>query len=201
MIQKTSDRLDDFAHFPNLSEQTQKIIGVLRENPPPIFIADRAVLVERYIQLRSALERMWPEHVIAYSFKTNYFAAESKVFQELGVWAEVVSGREYEMALRLGYPGNRIIFNGPSKTHEQLRRALQGESQIHLNDYDELDRILEVISNEGIRKTGRTPIGLRVSTNRTGLKPSRFGCSLEDGAARTAVERICASQALQLAGL
>jgi diaminopimelate decarboxylase len=188
-------------HFPDPAECKERIFARLQENPPPVFLVDKAILVQRYFELQKALDRDWPRHVIAYSFKTNYFAAQSKVFQELGAWAEVVSGREYEMAKCLGYRGDQIIFNGLSKTHEQLRRALQCGSHLQINDDDELERLLSVISGEKNRKLERIPIGLRVSTTRTGLKPSRFGCSLEDGTARTTVERICAAEALTLSGL
>jgi diaminopimelate decarboxylase len=148
--------------------------------------------------LDQALTAQWSaDHVIAYSFKTNYAATESNILKEQGAWAEVVSGREYEMARRLGYPGERIIFNGPYKTDGELKRAIAENARIQVNDPDELERLIAIA-----QPSGRIyEIGLRVSSNAPGLGQSRFGCSLEDGTAAAAVERFRQAKHLKLAGL
>jgi diaminopimelate decarboxylase len=182
-----------FSFFPDPQQHKARLADLLRRHPAPVFFGDKAILADRYAALDRALKARWPEHIIAYSFKTNYFAAER--FKELGAWAEVVSGREYELARRLGYSGDRIIFNGPWKSDDQLRRALHDGARIHANDVQELGRLAALAPAEGCE------IALRVNTERTGLRPSRFGCSLDDGTAAEAIGRIADSAKLQLVGL
>jgi len=189
---------DAFIHFPDPEAQQARIIELLRESPAPIFIADKRILVDRYAQLDRALATHWSmDHVIAYSFKANYAAAESNVLKEQGIWAEVVSGMEYAMARRLGFTGDRIIFNGPYKTDEQLQQAVADGARIHVNDADELQRLIVIAQFVG----RPCEIALRVSSTAPGLAQSRFGCSLEDGTAQAMVERIRGEDGLRLIGL
>lgn len=186
-----------YDYYPNPSRHPSCFSQLLRENPTPVFLAERAILEDRYFTLKRVLERCWPDHVIAYSFKTNYLVAQSKLFQELGAWAEVVSGREYQMAKQLGYSGDRIVFNGPYKTDAQLLQALGDHAALNVNDHEELRR-LEVLA---AREEGQHPVGLRVSTTITGMGHSRFGFSMESDEARRAVEKVLSSSRLRLVGL
>ena len=70
-----------------------------------------------------------------------------KIYDSEGSWAEVVSEYEYEMARRLGVPGNKILFNGPYKPKEALARAAEEGAHIHLDHFDELYQ-LEQIAKE-----------------------------------------------------
>ena len=103
------------------------------------------------------LERLWGPSAIAYSFKTNYAVAESRVLQEEGAWAEVVSGREYRLARRLGYAGEEIVFNGPYKRDDELRNALRDGALIHVNDPPELERLLALLPPAVVGREDRPP--------------------------------------------
>jgi FMN phosphatase YigB (HAD superfamily) len=59
------------------------------------------------------------------------------VFHQEGAWAEVVSGFEYEKAIRNGVPGNKILFNGPDKTIAELKQAIENESTIHIDHFEQ----------------------------------------------------------------
>jgi diaminopimelate decarboxylase len=122
--------------------------------------------------------------------------AESRVLQPLGAWAEVVSGREYRLANRLGYAGERIVFNGPYKPDAELRTALSDGALIHVNDLGELERLLALVSRHG----PEVRIGLRVRTEVAGLGHSRFGLSLERGEADAAAACIASVPGIALAG-
>ncbi|HVC99480.1 MAG TPA: alanine racemase [Pirellulales bacterium] len=147
--------------------------------------------------MRRSLTAHWPKHAIAYSFKTNYQVAKSKILQGLGAWAEVVSGREYRMARRLGYAGENIVFNGPWKTDAQLRAALRDGALVNVNDGEELARVASIAA----RASCPCPIGIRVSSAIDGLPPSRFGFSIDRGEAEQAIAIIHESRNLRLAGL
>jgi diaminopimelate decarboxylase len=185
-----------FDFFPDLERERGRFGLQLRRIETPLFLADKRILVDRYLTLRRALERCWGPSAVAYSFKTNYAVAESRVLQEQGAWAEVVSGREYQLARKLGYGGAEIVFNGPYKRDDELRRAMLDGALIHVNDLPELERLLALLSPPPTEAR----IGLRVNVDSTSVRSSRFGLSLANGELDAALARVVSVPGLALAG-
>lgn len=189
--------LVDMACYPDVEMHRAKIRQLLQHDGTPVFICERDNLVDRYQALKQSLETRWGKHVIGYSFKTNYQVARSRILQDMGAWAEVVSAREYQMARQLEYPGSSIIFNGPLKPDDSLRAAIADGALININDHDELGRFIEITSDESTR----VDVGIRISSTLPRLGHSRFGFSLENDEASSAVERIRNSTGLNLVSL
>ena len=170
---------------------------ILRNTQTPLFLCEAENLVNRYTRLANCLKQQWGPFIIGYSFKTNYAAAQCGVLRDCGAWAEVVSGREYQIALDSQYAPASIIFNGPLKSDQELRSAFRDQAIVNANDHDELGRIIEIAS------TCDRPvaIGIRISTDLPRLGPSRFGFSIENEEAVTAVRRIAAAANLNLVGV
>ena len=187
----------DLSHFPDLAEQRALVLNILSRSAPPIFLAERRILADRYGAMARSLQAHWPTWTIALSFKTNYQVAESGALRALGAIAEVVSGHEYRLAKRLGSAGKDIVFNGPYKTPDDLRAAIDDGARINVNDPDELCRIEDVARSLNTR----CAIGLRVNVPISGFPPSHFGFGIVDGEADAAVRQVWASPHLRLAGL
>ena len=154
----------------------------------PLFVYSENTLRRKVRELNQAFSSRYPSFQAAWSYKTNYLDAICNVFHSEGSWAEVVSGFEYLKARHNGIPGDKIIFNGPYKTYEILKKAVSEGAKIHADHLDEI-RDLKKISEE----LGRpVEIALRLNLD-TGMVPqwSRFGFNLESGhaleAARIAV--------------
>ncbi len=164
----------------------------------PLFVFSERTMRARYRELRDAFALRYPKVRIAWSYKTNYLGGVCRVFHDEGAWAEVVSEFEYDKAIELGTPPERIHFNGPYKPEAALEKALAGGSLVHLDHFDELSRAERVAERLGIRPK----VAIRVNLSAEGT-PSwgRFGFNLESGQARDAVLRIVAGGRLQLAGL
>ena len=188
---------DALRHFPDPGAHRDRILEIVGQSAPPIFLAERRIIAERFNDMARSLQAHWPTWTIAYSFKTNYQAAESGAMRALGAIAEVVSGHEYRLAKRLGYPGREIVFNGPYKTADDLRAAIGDGARINANDPDEVQRIEDVARSMNVR----CPIGLRVNVPISDFPPSHFGFSIADGEADAAVRRVWSSPHLRLAGL
>ncbi len=116
----------------------------------------------------------------------------------MGSWGEVVSGFEYQKAIKNGVPGNKVIFNGPDKTIEELKMAIENNSLIHIDHLDELYTIIEL--TEEIKKRPR--VAIRVNMD-TGIYPmwDRFGFNYENGAAWDAINKIILTDKMDLVGL
>jgi diaminopimelate decarboxylase len=170
---------------------------LLREYGSPLFVVSRTRLAEEFHAFRDAFRARYPNTEVAYSYKTNYLTAIRAALHEEGAWAEVVSGLEYEMACRLGVPPERIVFNGPDKRDDDLRRAVKDGAFINVDSFDELAALEEAAAS-----VGRVPaIGLRLGVRATPVPWEKFGFSVEAGLAEEACRRAAASRRVRLAGL
>ncbi len=164
----------------------------------PLFVFSERVLRQTYRDVFRAFSLRYPKVRFSWSYKTNYLDAVCRIFHQEGAWAEVVSEVEYEMARRIGVPGQQILFNGPYKPDDAIRRAIAEGAHLHLDHFDELYRV-ERIAEELDRTVS---VGLRINMD-TGIHPrwDRFGFNYDSGEAMEAIRRMRRGGRLQLAGL
>jgi diaminopimelate decarboxylase len=162
----------------------------------PLQVVSRARLESDYKRFRDAFASRYPKVDIAYSYKTNPLPGVIDVLHRCGATAEVISEFELWLALELGMPGRRIIFNGPAKTRDALDLAIQnGIKIINIDGFTELEMLEEVAA----RSQRRQKVGLRVVTS-VGWS-GQFGMSIADGTAMSAFRRLKESAFLVPCGL
>lgn len=171
---------------------------LLKNYGSPLFVLSERKIRENIKTAKRIFETRYPKVQFAWSYKTNYLNAVCKVFHQEGSWAEVVSGFEYQKAIGNGVPGDKILFNGPDKTDEDLRAAIINDSPIHIDHLDELYRLTAIASE--MNKIPR--VAIRVNMD-TGIYPKwdRFGFNYENGQAWEAINKILSSKKLKLVGL
>jgi diaminopimelate decarboxylase len=171
---------------------------LLQEFGSPLFVFSERQIRNNYQSAKRAFETRYPKVQFAWSYKTNYLDAICNIFHQEGSWGEVVSGFEYKKALKNGVPGDKILFNGPDKTNEDLKMAIENNSPIHIDHLDELYRLTEMA-----RELNKKPrVAIRVNMD-TGIYPmwDRFGFNYENGQAWDAVNKILSNDVLDLIGL
>ena len=109
---------------------------LMQQYGSPLFVINEKKIRQTYRRALKAFTMRYPKVQFAWSYKTNYLDAVCHVFHQEGSWAEVVSGFEYRKALRNGVPGNLILFNGPDKSVDDLRMAVDNHSLIHIDHFD-----------------------------------------------------------------
>ncbi len=171
---------------------------LIQQYGSPLFVISEKQIRRNYQHATRVFKTRYPKVQFAWSYKTNYLNAVCKVFHQEGSWAEVVSGFEYEKAIGNGVPGNKIIFNGPDKTDEQLITAARNNSLIHIDHFDELYSLIKL--SEELQLKPR--VAIRVNMD-TGIYPQwdRFGFNFENGQAWNAITRILNDENLNLVGL
>ena len=164
----------------------------------PLFVISEKVIRNTYRDAKRAFQTRYPKVQFAWSYKTNYVNAVCNVFHQEGSWAEVVSGFEYNKAIKNGVPGSKVIFNGPDKTEAELRLAMENNSLIHIDHLDELYLIKEIAAD--VKKKPR--VAIRVNMD-TGVYPmwDRFGFNYENGQAWDAINKIMLNDTMELVGL
>jgi diaminopimelate decarboxylase len=176
----------------------QPVNKMLEEYGSPLFVISEKVIVQTFNKAKRAFTTRYPRVQFSWSYKTNYLDAICRIYHREGSWAEVVSGFEYDKALRNGVDGKKIIFNGPDKSREDLVKAMKNDSLIHIDHLDELYELVELANEYSIRPR----VAIRVNMD-TGIFPQwdRFGFNLENGQAWDAINKIIHSGKLELTGL
>ena len=167
-----------------------------RDYGSPLHVVDRTRLVQNAEAFLAPFRAQYPRVSLASSYKTNPLPGVLEVLHSVGTYAEVISPFEFWLARRLGMPGERILYNGPGKTPESLREAVQaGVRLINVDGLHELPVISRAAQESGLRQR----VGLRVVTS-VGWS-GQFGLSLADGSALGAFAEMQRHPELEPVGL
>ncbi len=194
-----TDKFGMRAKMPIISEiDGIPVNDLINKYGSPSFILSEQTIRKTFNDAKRAFTTRYPNVQFAWSYKTNYMNAVCKIFHSEGSWAEVVSGFEYDKALSNGVAPNKIIFNGPDKSKEDLIKATENGSYIHIDHFDELYELLNIADSS----KKRPKVAIRVNMD-TGIYPQwdRFGFNYENGEAWNALNRIMMSKKLDLIGL
>jgi diaminopimelate decarboxylase len=174
------------------------VADMIQQYGSPLYVLSENTIRKNCRDAYRAFSTRYPKVQLAWSYKTNYIAAVCNVFHSEGLWAEVVSGFEYDKAIRNKVPGNKIIFNGPDKKTSDLEKAVANNSSIHIDHFDELILLTEVARRLKVRPRA----AIRVNMD-TGIYPTwdRFGFNYESGEAWNAIVKIMKDDAIDLTGL
>ncbi|MGV8057816.1 MAG: alanine racemase [Smithellaceae bacterium] len=170
---------------------------LLSEYGSPLYVVSESMLRRCYRELIEAFAKRYSRTTIAYSYKTNYLGGICAILHQEGAWAEVVSGLEYEMAKRLNVAGQMIVFNGPYKKPEEMKRAFSEGATVNLDSADDLKTAGEVAETLG----RKVKVGIRVNMQLNYPAWDKFGFSYEQGEAFDVCKQIKKHRYLQLAGL
>jgi diaminopimelate decarboxylase len=178
--------------------EANPVNSLINQYGSPLFVISEKQIRRNFQNANRIFKTRYPKVQFAWSYKTNYISAVCNIFHQEGSWAEVVSGFEYNKALGNGVPGNKIIFNGPDKTDEDIIAAARNNSLIHIDHLDELFTIIELSEKHNLKPR----VAVRVNMD-TGTYPKwdRFGFNIENGQAWGAITRIMNDKNIELAGL
>jgi diaminopimelate decarboxylase len=191
MIRHAVGALNKFGTLPAIRVRDRfdgvMVADLVERYGSPLFLFSERALRARVRELRDQLAARFARFTLAWSYKTNYLGAICRVLHREGAWAEVVSGLELQMALRLGVPGRQIIFNGPAKGECDLELAFRSGSRVHFDHLDEIALAERVAERLGIRPE----VGIRVNISKLPVPAwDRFGFNLENGRALEAARRV-----------
>ncbi len=188
-----SNKMREVSQIDNINVE-----DITAEYGSPAFVVSEKTIRDTYKDAHRAFATRYPKVQFAWSYKTNYLDAVCNIYHDLGSWAEVVSMFEYEKAINNGVPGKKIIFNGPDKSKEDLKIAVDNGSYIHIDHFDEFYNLVEVLQDS----EKKAKVAIRINMD-TGIYPQwdRFGFNYENGEAWTAITRIMMQDKMQLAGL
>jgi diaminopimelate decarboxylase len=178
------------------------LLELAREHGTPLYVYDEATVRQRASEFVAA---MGPAGQVLYSAKAFASPQFLRVVAEEGLGLDVVSAGELNLALKSGFPQDRIHFLGNNKSRQDLAAAIGAGATVVIDGEYEFELLRELVPDGE-----RTPVMLRLSPGvkpdthdhiSTGQLDSKFGFSIESGAARRAVEKALAHPRLELVGL
>lgn len=149
----------------------------------PLYVYSRNQILENFRAIDKALNGI--EHVTCYALKANSNHSILKALAEEGAGADVVSGGELHLALKAGFPPEKIAFAGVGKTEKEIEDALKSDISFF---NAESTQELQMISLVALRLNKKAKVALRINPNidaeshpyiSTGLKQHKFGIDAE----------------------
>jgi len=180
------------------------VVELAAELGTPAYIYSEGDMRARARAYREAFEARGADFEVLFASKALPCTAAYRLFAEEGLSVDVASGGELHMALRAGFDPDRIHMHGNNKSDEEILLAARaGVRHLILDSFDEIERCERLLDSPQ-RVLIRVTPGIKPSTHdyvTTGQLDSKFGFGLEDGLAARAIERVLASDKLELVGL
>ena len=161
----------------------------------PCFLVNKQGLDNNLHVILQAIKSHWKDPIVGYSFKTNSLPWLLSYLKTHGLYAEVVSPTEYDLALRIGYPPEKIIYNGPIKDEESFINAIKTGSIVNIDSKKEI----EYLQNYDSLFKRVYSIGIRVNVDLEdfcpgqtimGKKGGRFGFNEDTGELKECIDTI-----------
>jgi diaminopimelate decarboxylase len=125
------------------------------EYETPFYLLSERVLRANHEKFMAAFAGL-PGFKPYFSVKTNYESGVLCTLRDLGAGAEISGGLDFEATRRAGFAPEDIVFDGPSKTEEDLRTAI--DYGVHLINV-ECESELSLIDRLARERGGRSRSG------------------------------------------
>ena len=154
--------------------------GLLQDSIPAIDIFDLDYFEERITELKTAFHEDFITHTLA--VKANPIKGIVLFAKNHGMGAETASLCETLHALSLNIEPNKIVFDSPCKTKNDLEQAMKQGVQINLDNEYEIEMVEELLKTTC--KDTQSSFGLRINPvvgqgamafTSTATKASKFG--------------------------
>jgi diaminopimelate decarboxylase len=178
------------------------LVDLARDHGTPLYVYDEETV---RLRCREYVAAMGDRGEVLYSAKAFASPRFLRVVASEGLGLDVVSAGELHVALAAGYPTDRLHVLGNNKSVEDVAAAWSARAILVIDGFQDLELLSRVVpARSRMRCQVRVSPGVRAATHdfiSTGQLDSKFGFSIESGAAREAVERALAHDRVELVGL
>jgi diaminopimelate decarboxylase len=184
------------------------LVELAAEYGTPLYVYDEATIRNRAGAYRDGLRAAYrAESLVCYAGKAYCAPWLLRIVAEEGLGLDVVSGGELFTAQASDFPADRTYFHGNNKSEDELAMALEaGVARVVVDNLEEIERLSRLASRMGNEQQVllRVAPGVEAHTHahiKTGVLDTKFGLSIQTGAAEAAALVIQAAPGLQLMGL
>jgi diaminopimelate decarboxylase len=180
-------------------------VALAREYGTPLYLLDEATFRGNCRRYQEALARQYVGGSAHYASKALLNTAVAQLVAQERLGLDVVSGGELYVALRAGFPPERIHLHGNVKPRAELEQALEAcVGKIVVDTLDELELLARLTDGRAEPQAIMLRLSPDIGANthahiETGRASSKFGLPLD--ALDAAATRIARAPGLRLAGL
>lgn len=140
----------------NIYKKALKAPGIVGKDDTALIFYDLDFIDERVKELKAN----FPDNSLhAIAIKANPLKAILSRINDMGLGLEAATLPELMLALECGLTEDRIVFDSPCKTTEEIEFALQNDIHINADSLDELRRISRLLND----MNSESSIGLRIN--------------------------------------
>lgn len=117
----------------------QKLTELAGEFGTPLYVYDLEAIVARYQELSQVVP--YRPLSILYAMKANYCPAILQELEKVGASLDTVSPAEVELALKLGYSPERLLYTANNITDEEMERVLNRGVMFNVGSLSRLEKL------------------------------------------------------------
>ena len=182
------------------------LCDLAKEYGTPLYVMDEQHIRTRLREYQDGLSSEVENVRVCYAIKSFACTRIAKIVDEEGCCMLVASGGELALALKAGFPADRIIMHGSNKSRQEIQEALEaGISRVVADSFFDIDNIEEIAASLG--KSAQVLLRIRPgivadthSYIQTAQEDSKFGVSVASGEAMRAIKHILECPHIQLMG-
>jgi diaminopimelate decarboxylase len=178
--------------------------SLARDYGTPLFVIDEDDFRSRCREIAAAFGGGANVHYAGKAFLSSEIA---RWINEEGLSLDVCTGGEMAVALHADFPPERIALHGNNKSVAELTTAVKiGIAHVVVDSMIEIERLDAIAGEAGVVQDVlvRVTVGVEAHTHEfisTAHEDQKFGLSLANGAAMSAIRKVFASDHLRLVGL
>src|SRR3954463_8673124 len=158
------------------------VLDLAEEFGTPAYVYAEDDMRARARQYMDAFRARTDHFEVVYASKAFPCTAAYRLLVEEGLSCDVASGGELFLALKGGFPPERIYLRGNNKSDAEIEYAVeQGVGHIVADSFDELDRLERIAPGQKVLL--RVTPGIKPETHAfisTGQEDSKFGFGVEE---------------------
>lgn len=152
----------------------------------PLYVYSENDILKRCTEIKETFLNKYDNTRAAYASKAFSCLAMYKIIDREGLCLDIVSGGELHTAIKVGFPPEKIEFNGNNKLYSEIEAAVDYNiGRFIVDNVYELNLIENICKNKGkkVNILYRITPGVKSDSHDyivTGKKDSKFGIPIED---------------------
>ena len=110
----------------------------------PLYVTSERRIRDNYKRLHDALVSNYQKTRIYYAAKANSNLSILQILQAEGAYLDAVSPGEVWLALKAGFPPEKILFTGTSVRTDELKTVLSSKITVNVDSISQLERLLQI---------------------------------------------------------
>ncbi len=112
----------------------------------PLYVISEKRIRENYRRVYDALARNYEKVRVHYAAKANTSLSVLTILKDENAYLDAVSPGEIFLALKAGFPPEKILFTGTSVRDDELKFLLDSKVTINIDSLSQLERLLKMVT-------------------------------------------------------